>query len=220
VLILNNPADSKLYPPDYGASHFWKVLVWMFDGSNIYDFKYLVHPLLPTELTSSVMKIFQQMERVRPARATSLDFTKFATQQPTMGLAALPTELLENITMRLPLPCIFALRCCSKQLAYKIPLTQHFWRTHLFSGSVVPYLWDLDATQSRNAGVLGDTIDGLEVETDWRNVAALLINSDAFIDAREEHLDREKRLWNISMGLWNRCRIWSIVDRMAAEKFK
>jgi hypothetical protein len=113
------------------------------------------------------------------------------------GLEHLPVELIQHISSFLSVHSVFALRLTSKGLAACLHLDSKFWFQHLASGSLVPYLWDLDAEVCHGKY--------LEAAWDWKLLAKLLSRTDDVMKASDKMADAP-------IGLRNRCRIWKIVD--------
>jgi hypothetical protein len=86
-------------------------------------------------------------------------------------------------------------------------LSPSTWREMLFSGRVLPWLWDLDATllKSQRLGSLGKekAYDANGV-WDWELLVRELAQVDIFSDG--------ELMANIQYGLRNRRRIWRLVD--------
>jgi hypothetical protein len=75
---------------------------------------------------------------------TLTDFELLPRGSRDAALDSLPLELLAKITSYLPCTSILRLHRTNCALASRIPLTQTFWRTQLVSGTLIPFLWDVD----------------------------------------------------------------------------
>ena len=123
------------------------------------------------------------------------------SRQP-LRLEALPCELLERIAENLSPLSVMSLRLTSRSLALKLPLDDRFWRRQLCSGSLLPYLWDLDEVQMKDRPQRTPK----ESPKDWRGLVRLF-RTEECLKWGQDPSARE-----IPAGLWNRCRIWSIVE--------
>lgn len=121
-----------------------------------------------------------------------------ATTRTSHSLERLPPELLDQICNYLPATSVITLHRVSKTVAHNVPLDNTFWRDSLLNGSLLPHIWDFDRAE------LGTP--AFETFSDWKNVAKLLA------ERRFPISGRDRRLENIPNGLWNRCRIWSIME--------
>lgn len=149
------------------------------------------------DLTSSAFSLLQPTTlEVESAPANS------TPNYQLQGMEALPCEILERITELLSPHAVMSLRQASRSLALKVPLDGRFWRRHLCSGSLLPYLWDLDEEQLKQ--LLQHT--PTELPRDWRGLARLF-RTEECLKWGQEPLSGE-----IPGGLWNRCRIWSIIE--------
>jgi hypothetical protein len=134
-----------------------------------------------------------------------------ATREP-QGIERLPTELLDAICDYLPTHSIIKLHRISKLLAIKLPLDNAFWRDSLRAGSLHPHIWGLD-TKRIEALREESNITFSAAGWDWRSVAKLLSMKQFPTNGRDSRLD------NLPLGLWNRCRIWSIIERALDPEF-
>jgi hypothetical protein len=127
------------------------------------------------------------------------------TRRP-QGLECLPTELLDAICSYLPTQSVIKLHRTSKTMAMKLALDNAFWRDSIRGGSLHPHIWGLDTkaieTVRRQSNITFPVADW-----DWRSVAKLLATKHFPMTGRDP------RLTDMPLGLWNRCRIWSIVER-------
>jgi hypothetical protein len=131
--------------------------------------------------------------------------TKLRTICEPQGLEALPTELLDAICSYLPAQSVIALHRTCKTLSIKLPLDNSFWRDSLRSGSLHPHIWDLDTKQIEQFRQESN-VTFSSAGWDWRSVAQLLATKQFPIAERDPRLD------GMPLGLWNRCRIWSIIE--------
>lgn len=123
-----------------------------------------------------------------------------------------PNELLDAICRYLPTHSVIKLHRISKTMAQKVRLDDGFWRDHLLTGSLHAHLWDLNA-KDIEALRQGPNEIRLAVDWDWRTVAKLLATKQFPITGCDPRLD------NIPLGLWNRCRIWSVVEKAFEHDF-
>lgn len=131
--------------------------------------------------------------------------TKLRITCESRGLEALPTELLDSICSYLMPQTVIALHRTSKALAINVSLDNSFWRDSLRNGSLLPHIWDLDTRKiERFREESNVTVSA--AGWDWRSIAYLLATKQFPIAERDPRLD------SIPLGLWNRGRIWSIVE--------
>lgn len=120
------------------------------------------------------------------------------------GFEELPNELLDQICSYLSVSSVISLARTCKLLALKA-LNGTFWRTRLLDGSLVPHMWDLDNAVFNESA--------MRTNRNWGRVAKIL-------SQRKLPMDQiDWRLKDIPDGLWNRCRVWSIVEKAATEYF-
>ncbi|OAL54487.1 hypothetical protein IQ07DRAFT_676541 [Pyrenochaeta sp. DS3sAY3a] len=120
------------------------------------------------------------------------------------GFEELPNELLDQICSYLPVSSVISLARTCKLLALRA-LNGTFWRTRLIDGSLVPHMWDLDNAVFNESA--------MRTNRNWGRVAKIL-------SQRRLPMDQiDWRLKDIPDGLWNRCRVWSIVEKAAMEYF-
>jgi hypothetical protein len=128
------------------------------------------------------------------------------------GIERLPTELLDAICGHLPTQSVIKLHRTSKTLAMKLSLDNAFWRDSLCAGSLHPHIWGLDTkaieTLRQESSIIFSAADW-----DWRSVAKLLTTK------RFPTIGRDPRLTDMPPGLWNRCRIWSILERVLVYEY-
>lgn len=122
------------------------------------------------------------------------------------ALERLPIELLDHICSYLPARSVIALNRSSKALAQKVPLDDPFWRRSLMNGTLLPHIWDL------NGEDLSESAH--ETTRNWNRVAQLLSQRKFPISGLDP------RLRDIPDALWNRCRIWSIVEEAVEAYFR
>lgn len=154
----------------------------------------------PVEVPN-LMAFLSHLVNITPPATEHNSITLRLTRVP-FGLERLPAELFDQISSYLPVHSVISLHRTSKALAIKNPLDNNFWRNRLFDGSLVSHLWDLDMKKMEYQQ---------DSEPDWKNVAQLLMSRK--LPTKSHDL----RLENIPTGLWNRCRIWSIVEEAYAE---
>jgi hypothetical protein len=128
-----------------------------------------------------------------------------ASAQEPQGIERMPNELLDAISHYLPTDSIIKLRRTSKTMATKLPLDNTFWRESLRTGSLHPHIWGLDTkgieTLRKSSIITFSTADW-----DWKTVAKLLATKQFPVAGCDPRLE------SMPPGLWNRCRIWSIIE--------
>jgi hypothetical protein len=122
------------------------------------------------------------------------------------GLEALPCEILERITECLNPDSVMSLRQASRSLALSVPLDDRFWRRNMCSGSLLPYIWDLDEDDMKRLLQSHPT----ELPRDWHGLARVFRPKEC-LRRGQDPLSGE-----IPAGLWNRCRIWTMIDEACA----
>ncbi|KAF1846506.1 uncharacterized protein K460DRAFT_281861 [Cucurbitaria berberidis CBS 394.84] len=155
--------------------------------------KFYTDPLNVSTITSFALSVL----KASPNRKFGHDYTPPITREPH-GIELLPTELLDQVCSYLPATSVIKMHRVSKTLALKVSLDNSFWRNSLLDGSLLPHVWDLDREQ------LGTPF--YETSSDWKSVAQLLAKRRLPISVRDRRLD------GLPNGLWNRCRIWSIME--------
>jgi hypothetical protein len=96
-------------------------------------------------------------------------------------------------------------------MAMKLSLDNAFWRDSLRAGSLHPHIWGLN-TKAIETLRQDSTIITSAADWDWRSVAKLLATKQFPM------IGRDPLLTDMPLGLWNRCRIWSLLER--ALKFE
>jgi hypothetical protein len=135
---------------------------------------------------------------------------------------------------------LLSLRLCSRTLAVCIPVDQRFFLSSLLKGDI-PCLWDVDKAKCLEADqriperLAADS--EFEERWNWKAVVDLLKDAEAIILSRGEDIsgaiqrsDQNKEESSestpreeaegpessltryLSLGLWNRVRIWRIVE--------
>ncbi|KAF2129324.1 hypothetical protein P153DRAFT_291448 [Dothidotthia symphoricarpi CBS 119687] len=165
-----------------------------------YHENFYTNPIDIPDLTSFVSDMLTTTPLKIEQNPTTLQFAR----EP-LGFERLPTELLDQIGKHLPPQSVIALHCTSKAFAIKAPLNNKFWRDRLIDGSLVPHIWDLDANQLDH-----ERQDRL---WDWRSVAQLLVAK------KFPRNESNPLLVGPPTGLWNRCRIWNIIEDACIEHF-
>ncbi|KAJ4368387.1 hypothetical protein N0V83_006744 [Neocucurbitaria cava] len=155
--------------------------------------KYYANPLNVPDITSFALGVL----KASPNRKHFDDCIPATTRAPH-SLERLPPELLDQICNYLPATSVITLHRVSKTLTHNVPLDNTFWRNSLLNGSLLPHIWDFDKSE------LGTP--AFETFSDWKIVAKLLA------ERRFPISGRDRRLEDIPNGLWNRCRIWSIME--------
>lgn len=122
------------------------------------------------------------------------------------GLERLPFELLDHISDYLSIQSVFALQLTSRMLALKLPLDDNFWRKSIVSGKI-PYMWDLDVEELERLHQehLKSSPDP-GARWDWRSIGKLLATR------RFPLKSTDPQITDLPVGLWNRRRIWSIIE--------
>lgn len=129
-------------------------------------------------------------------------------------LVALPRELFDRVCDFLPSSSILELRLTCKIFASRIQLDQRFFLTLLTNGFDIPYLWDLDDSAcftthktapkySSHSVSNGDNAE--QTQWDWRGLAQVLTNLHGLVNKEIPEVD-------LPINLWNRMRIWLIVE--------
>jgi hypothetical protein len=121
----------------------------------------------------------------------------------------LPVELLDYISDYLPVESVIAIHRTSKTLALKVPLDDSFCRKGLIKGTLHPHLWDLDTEELQKQ----QNQCAKSVSWDWRSVAQLLASK------RFLAIGRDARLAKLPNGLWNRGRIWGILEEALNQDY-
>lgn len=127
------------------------------------------------------------------------------TTNEASGIERLPAELLDVICSYLEPQSVIKLHRTSQLMASKVLLDNSFWRDSLRGGSLHPHIWDLD-TQLIETLRDESNITFSATGWDWRSVAKLLAMKQFPVTGRDSRLD------SMPLGLWNRCRIWSIIE--------
>lgn len=123
------------------------------------------------------------------------------------AIERLPNELLDQISSHLTAYSALALRQTSRTLATKVPLDNNFWRNSILGGNALPYLWDLDVyeLEKRRQEHSGSS-PSLDATWDWKAVGQLLAAKQFPLNSSDQ------RIVDLPNGLWNRQRIWSIIE--------
>lgn len=153
-------------------------------------------PLHIPGLTTFVADMLQSSPR-----KTDNYLRKYRFARKPNGLERLPVELLEIISDYLPIESVLALHRTSKTLALLVPLDDSFCRKQLIKGTLHPHIWDLDTMELQK-----QQNESQETHWDWRSTTQLLTPSSFSIK------DRDSRLSKLPDGLWNRGRIWTILE--------
>jgi len=174
-------------------------LIYLYDLLLILEQWYCANPINIPDLTTFVLSLLPQISNL--LESPNAQELHVSTEAPTTSeeprLEGLPTEILLHISTFLPISSVFALRLSSKTLASRLYLDQQFWFQHLLSGSLIPYLWDLEskALHAKNQNA----------KWDWKALAKLLARKDTIMMGKEGMAD-------VPIGLRNRCRIWKIIE--------
>ena len=141
-------------------------------------------------------------------------------EHPLSPLESLPFDIVTIISSFLSAPTILHLHLTSQTLSSKIPFTQSFYRHHLISGSLIPYIWDLDPSTCCGKDTLG-TWDWKRLAVDLGSPTKILEaalgkslkgrENDEFTTAFEDRSRGEREFRDAPIGLQNRCRLVKIV---------
>jgi hypothetical protein len=164
--------------------------------------KFYTDPIEVGDITPFVHSILQSS----PHRRNEPEYRPKATREP-QTLERLPKELLDAVCSYLPIKAVIALHRTSKALGLRIPLDSAFWRDCLRDGNLHPHIWDLETKRieqylSTQRAALLDTT----AYWDWKSAAKLLSVK------RFPTSGCDERLRDMPDGLWNRCRIWAIIE--------
>ncbi|KAK7756932.1 hypothetical protein SLS62_000948 [Diatrype stigma] len=146
----------------------------------------------------------QIMLRLRPIYGNLTNDSAY----PDAGIAQvlarvgqLPAELQELVEDQME-PFVDESLLCTRAFP---PL---WWREKLFEGNIIPWLWDLNFEEVRRQRIASGVADpDDETGWDWEMLVRKLSQSSVFEENGILHDDR------ISLGLWNRHRIWTLLDR-------
>ncbi|KAI5459530.1 hypothetical protein BGZ63DRAFT_388240 [Mariannaea sp. PMI_226] len=111
---------------------------------------------------------------------------------------SLPLEILQLIIEFLPVQAILRLQRCSKTLKQRIVLSQAFWRAHLLTGNLAPYICHLSEMPEI---ATKDTF-----QLDWKSLAQNLTRRDRIFEKEIVYMAPA------SWGFWNRIRIGVLVN--------
>jgi hypothetical protein len=91
-------------------------------------------------------------------------------------------------------------------MAMKLQLDNAFWRDSLRAGSLHPHIWGLN-TRGIETLRQKSNVDSSIADWDWRSVAKLLATKQFPVTGQDPILE------DMPLGLWNRCRIWTLIER-------
>jgi hypothetical protein len=163
--------------------------------------KFYANPIEIPGLDKFVFDVLLASSQDRTSKRAPLVITR-----PPQGIERLPTELLDAICGYLPTQSAIKLHRTSKTMALKLTLDNAFWRDSIRSGSLHPQVWGLDTKAIETLRQQSNVIFSV-ADWDWRSVAKLLATKQFPVTGLDP------RLTDMPLGLWNRCRIWSIVER-------
>jgi hypothetical protein len=171
---------------------------------------FLADPRPSTDPTAYILSLLQPAPSQQPVEKSSS--SNLPTPSNDSRLAALPQELFDRVCDYLPSSSLLELRLSCKNFASRIELDQRFFLNLLTNGFDVPYLWDLDVSACFAADKTGPStrseINGDNVERnqwDWRGLVRVLTNLRSLVNKEIPGID-------LPAGLWNRIRIWLIVE--------
>jgi hypothetical protein len=170
--------------------------------------RFYADPIDVPDIESFVFDVLLASSQQQPANIHTIT----SAREPR-GIERIPNELLDAICNYLPTDSVIKLRRTSKTMATKLPLDNTFWRDSLRTGSLHPHIWGLD-TKGIETLRKGSNITFSAMDWDWKTVAKLLTTKQ-FPAA-----GCDPRLEDMPLGLWNRCRIWSIVERAFKYDFR
>lgn len=134
--------------------------------------------------------------------------------QELCAIERLPTELLDQTIAYISAYEAFSLHCASKTLARKLPLDNNSWRENILSGNGLPYLWDLDIEWlNKQHQKHSAKSKGADAAWNWKAVGQLLATKHFPLKSPDPRID------DLPNGLWNRRRIWSIVEQATRRDF-
>lgn len=163
--------------------------------------KFYANPIDVPGIDSFVFDVLVASAQDRTTHSEQL----VVTQEPH-GIEALPIEILDAICRFLPSQSVIKLHRASKTMATKVQLDNAFWRNSLRTGCLHAHIWDIDTRRIETLRQESNIIFSTE-GWDWRSVAKLLATKKVPISGRDPRLD------DMPPGLWNRSRIWAIVER-------
>ncbi|KAH8586573.1 hypothetical protein B0O99DRAFT_695378 [Bisporella sp. PMI_857] len=179
----------------YGALEFQGYYDWEAGHG---DEWYCANPIPIPDLTPFILSLLTKTSSSSETSKNQQHPVSRADSTPAAPrLEGLPVEILHHISSILPIPSLFALRLSSKTLAAYLYPDNQFWFQSLVSGSLIPYLWDLNAKICYGKY--------LEAEWDWKALARLLCR-------KNEEMKIEGRMAGAPIGLRNRYRIWKIIE--------
>jgi hypothetical protein len=162
--------------------------------------RFYTDPIDVPDLESFVFDVLLASSHNEESDHSSVPIAREAT-----GIEKLPAELLDAVCSYLPPQSVIKLHRTSSLMASKIPLDNAFWRDSLRGGSLHPHIWDLDIKQIETLRQKSN-VTFSAAGWDWRSAAKLLAMKRFPVTGRDSRLD------NMPLGLWNRCRIWSIIE--------
>ncbi|EKG10342.1 F-box domain cyclin-like protein, partial [Macrophomina phaseolina MS6] len=136
----------------------------------------------PTHIPNLTGWVLSQLRPVSDDSTTTATAPPYTTTAatapyPRPTLDGMPIDILHRIAAFLAPPATLRLRRTSKSLFNRLPLPQSFWRDALTSGTLIPFLWDVDAHACRQHD------RGSAVPLDWRGLARRLRCSHVFVQA-------------------------------------
>ncbi|KAF9694737.1 hypothetical protein EKO04_007552 [Ascochyta lentis] len=172
--------------------------------------KFYTDPVNVPNLTAHVLGLLQDTTSPAPRR-----YSLSPPFHMSCGIDRLPAELIDQISIHLPAHSALALHRTSRTLAFKLTLDNDFWRRNIMSGTALPYLWDLDTNELEKLRQEGLRKSPLESDAawDWREIGQLLAMKYFALKPPDP------RTSSLPNGLWNRRRIWSIVEEAYRHDF-
>ncbi|KAF1967758.1 hypothetical protein BU23DRAFT_602658 [Bimuria novae-zelandiae CBS 107.79] len=180
----------------YGASQYWGYDRWEYEPG--FE-KYVASPLRDDGLDTFIANT------LKPAAHMQCVPTSVPVNDALSKLECLPLEIIQDIAAFLPSASVLHLRSCSRTLRERLPLNQRFFRNGLFTGDLIPHIFDLNPDLRRMMQHRVPDGEDPNEYWDWRAIARKLVNHKAIAisDPRDTGLPH---------GFWNRCRVWTLVE--------
>ena len=126
-------------------------------------------------------------------------------------LSDIPTEILSAICTDLPFLSVIALRRTSRIIRARVNsiLTQHFWRSRVQAGEVLPWLFP---------GEFDDEGASAPLDCDWEEGLKALNAMARSVSTRKSRYEEVALPGARPIGLENRWRIWKVLQGMGADR--